>query len=80
MTKAAATLEEEIIRRLEELKSGIQRNELHIARLEQKIDGEKSQIIRSQEQKSRLETRLGSYVTESRNYKQKVFYEKPPAI
>ena len=41
MTKAAATLEEEIIRRLEELKSGIQRNELHIARLEQKIDGEK---------------------------------------
>ena len=75
-----ATLEEEIIRRLEELKSGDQRNELHIARLEQKIDGEKSQTIRSQEQKSRLETRLGSYVTESENHKQKVFYEKPPAI
>ena len=38
MTKAAATLED-VIQRLEELKSGIQRNELHIARLE--IDGEK---------------------------------------
>ena len=40
MKKASATLDD-VIQRLEELKSGIQRNELHIARLEQKIDGEK---------------------------------------
>ena len=40
MTKAAATLED-VIKRLEELKSGILRNELQISRLEAKLDGEK---------------------------------------